>query len=59
MSKFRLVRQFGNGITPSTDKAYRVESSELLTENEGFKLMAELDSKYSGRKYEEKPPSQK
>jgi hypothetical protein len=51
---FRVVRQFGEGITPSTAKAYRVETTELITEGEAFKLMAELGSPYEGRKYEER-----
>jgi hypothetical protein len=52
MSALRVVRQFGSGITPSTAKAYRLESVELLTESEAFKLMAALGSPYIGRKYE-------
>lgn len=55
-AKFRLVRVFGEGITPSTAKAYRVETVELVTEAEAFKLMKELDSPYEGRKYEESKP---
>jgi len=50
-SKFRVVRAFGSSVTPSTAKAYRVETTELLTENEAFQLLEELDSKYEGRKY--------
>ena len=52
--KLRVVRQFGSGITPSVSKAYRVETVELMTENEAFKLMEEMGSPYEGRKYEEK-----
>lgn len=53
MTAFRIVRQF-NGQTSQTEaRAYRVETVELLTENEAFKLMAELRSPYVGRKYEE------
>ena len=52
-AKFRVVRQFGSGISQSTANAYRVESTELLTEGEAFKLLAELGSPYVGRKYEE------
>lgn len=51
--KLRLVRQFGEGLDPSKNKAYRVETAELLTETEAFKLMEELGSPYEGRKYEE------
>lgn len=54
--KFRVVRQFGSGITPSTSKAYRVESVDLMTESEAFKLMQELGSPYEGRKYEDSRP---
>ena len=57
MTKFRIVRVFGSGITPTTNRAYRVESTELLTEDEAFKLLKELDSPYEGRKYEENKPT--
>lgn len=56
---FRVVRVFGQGITPSVSRAYRVETTELLTENEAFKLMKELGSPYIGRKYEETKPEPK
>jgi len=57
VTALRVVRQFGSGITPSTAKAYRVETTELLTEGEAFQLLEELGSPYRGRKYEEsKPP---
>lgn len=56
MAKFRVVRQFGAGLTPSEARAYRVESTELLTEAEAFKLLSELGSPYEGRKYEDSPP---
>lgn len=57
MPNFRVVRQFGEGLDPSKNKAYRVETTELLTEAEAFKLLKELDSPYAGRKYDEdKPP---
>ena len=52
--KFRVVRQFAKGLNPSEAKAYRVETTDLLTESEAFELMKELDSPYVGRKYEEK-----
>ena len=55
MVKFRVVRTFGKGIDKTTHKAYRVETVELLTESEAFKLMEELDSPYQGRKYENQP----
>jgi hypothetical protein len=51
--KFRVVRQFGSNIRPTEAKAYRVETTDLLTESEAFKLMADLGSPYVGRKYEE------
>lgn len=51
--KFRVVRTFGPGLNPSTNKAYRVETVELLTETEAFKLLEQLGSAYEGRKYEE------
>lgn len=54
MGAFRLVRVFGEGITPSTSKAYRVESVELVTESEAFNILEELGSPYEGRKYEPK-----
>lgn len=61
MGEFRLVRNFGGGITKTTEKAYRVETTALLSEKEGFKLMKMLGSDYVGRKYEESdeviPPS--
>ena len=53
MAKFRVVRQFGGGLNPSVSKAYRVESTELMTESEAFKLLEQLGSPYEGRKYEE------
>jgi hypothetical protein len=53
MAKFRLVRQFGSNISQSESRAYKVETTELLTEAEAFKLMEELGSPYIGRKYEE------
>jgi len=49
--KFRVVRQFGGGLNKTVDKAYRVETTDLLTEKEAFKLMKDLDSPYLGRKY--------
>lgn len=49
--KFRVVRVFGSGITPSTSEAYRVESADLMTESEAFKLLEALGSPYEGRKY--------
>lgn len=53
MNKFRIVRVFGEGVRPTTAKAYRVETVELMTENEAFQLMQELGSPYIGRKYED------
>lgn len=54
--KFRVVKVFGEGITPSVAKSYRVETVDLLTEGEAFKLMEELGSPYAGRKYEDRKP---
>lgn len=39
MGQFRIVRSFGNGITPSTEKAYRVESAHLMTEHDALSLL--------------------
>ena len=43
MEQFRLVRTFGNGITPSTEKAYRVESTHLNSELEALTLLNDLN----------------
>lgn len=51
-NKFRLVRQFGKNISQTDNKAYRVETVELLTENEAFTLMSKLGPPYQNRKYE-------
>lgn len=50
MTKYRVVRCFGGGITPSTDRAYKVETVELLTEQEAMQIMRDLDSPYVGAK---------
>lgn len=55
MPEFRLVRQFGTHIRPTDSKVYRVETVELLTEGEAFRLMRELDSPYVGSKYVAQP----
>lgn len=52
--KFRVVKSFAQGITPTTEKSYRVESVELMSESDAFKLLEALGSPYEGRKYEEK-----
>lgn len=39
MGQFRIVRAFGNGITPSTEKAYRVESTHLTSELDALSLL--------------------
>jgi len=49
--KFRIVRSFGAGITPSTEKAYRVETVEPMSEQEAMQLLRDLGSPYTGQKY--------
>lgn len=57
MPQFRMVRQFGSGLNITDSRAYRVESTELLTEAEAYKLMESLGSPYEGRKYEPAMPA--
>lgn len=52
---FRMVRCFGKGISPSESRAYRVETSVLMTEREAMALMRELGSPYVGMKYDDNP----
>lgn len=54
---FRMRRVFSGGTTPSTEKAYRVESTELLTEREALQTLRDLGSPYQGRKYDDAPPA--
>ena len=49
--KFRIVRSNGSGITPSTERAYRVETVEPMSESEAMQLMRDLGSPYIGQKY--------
>lgn len=44
MGQFRIVRSFGNGITPSTEKAYRVESTHLMTEHDALSLLDSINT---------------
>lgn len=50
MTKFRMVRAFANPLTAgpgqTSNRAYKVETVELLTEAEALALMAELGSPY-------------
>lgn len=48
--KFRMVRS--TTPSPSEAKAYRVETTELMTEAEAMLLMRQLQSPYEGHKYE-------
>lgn len=43
MGQFRIVRSFGNGITPSTEKAYRVESAHLVSEHDALSLLDSIN----------------
>lgn len=45
MEQLRLVRVFGNGVTPSTEKAYRVESAHLTSEHDALSLRNDLNSR--------------
>lgn len=45
MEQLRLVRIFGNGVTPSTERAYRVESAHLMSEHDALTLLKELNSR--------------
>lgn len=44
MGQFRIVRSFGNGITPSTEKAYRVESAHLMSEHDALSLLDSINT---------------
>lgn len=55
-ARFRMVRSFGAGLNLSDSKAYRVESVELMTEQEAMGLMRILGSPYQGKKYDDRPP---
>lgn len=57
MTDFRLVRAFAPGVNPSTEKAYRVETAQLMSEQQALGVLRDLGSPYSGRKYEDAPPS--
>lgn len=52
MTEFRLVRQFNGKTSTSESKAYRVETTALMTEQEAMQLMRDLGSPYQGQKYE-------
>jgi hypothetical protein len=54
MSEFRMVRQFG-GINLTESRAYRVESTALMTEQEAMQMMRDLNSPYKGQKYDDNP----
>lgn len=54
---FRMRRVFSGGTTPSTEKAYRVESTELLSEVQALQALRDLGSPYQGRKYDDAPPA--
>lgn len=43
MEQFRLVRSFSNNVTPSTEKAYRVENAHLMSENDALSLVNDLN----------------
>jgi len=43
MEQFRLVRSFNSGITPSTEKAYRVENAHLMSESDALSLINDLN----------------
>lgn len=51
MENLRLVRVFGNGITPSTEKAYRVESVNLTSEHDALTLVNDLNSWENSREF--------
>ena len=53
MTTFRMVRV--SSAYPNENRAYRVESTELLTEQEAMLLMRELGSPYQGKKYDDRP----
>lgn len=55
MTKYRMVRQFSGKISTSESRAYRVETVELLTEQEATQLMRDLGSPYEGKKYDDSP----
>lgn len=50
-NKFRVVRSFGGGLTPSSERGYRVETVELMSEKEAMQLMRDLGSPYIEQKY--------
>lgn len=43
MGDFRIVRSFGNNITPSSEKAYRVESTHQMSERDALQLRLDLN----------------
>jgi hypothetical protein len=49
MEQFRLVRTFSNGVTPSTEKAYRVESAHLTSERDALSLLNDLHLSHEGQ----------
>lgn len=55
--RFRMTRMFGGGITPSTERAYKVESAQPMTEQEALQTLRDLGSAYEGRKYDDAPPA--
>lgn len=54
MTEFRLVRQFDGKTSTSESRAYRVETTALMTEQEAMQLMRDLGSPYHGQKYDDK-----
>lgn len=50
MTTFRMVRDYS--VHGSVDRAYRVETSQLLTAQEAQKLMADLGSRYGSKPQE-------
>jgi hypothetical protein len=51
--KYRMVRQFGQGIDPA--RPYRVETEDTLSERDAMALLRELGSPYNGRLFDDRP----